>query len=107
MRRDSRPHRHPVGDSGPPPDLAQSLRRRGPTPLTAGRPASETARDLALWARARSWVRARCDWIVQLFAPSRFKLGLAGRHLASLDTRAAERGRLPSIRRSALRSDRL
>jgi len=40
MRRDSRPHRHPVGDSGPPPDLAQSLRRRGPTPLTAGRPAT-------------------------------------------------------------------
>src|SRR5262249_57998879 len=101
MRGDSRPRRHLVGDSDPPPDLAQSLRRRGPAPLTAGRPATETARDLTLWARARSWVRARCDWIVPLLAPSRFKLSLAGRHLASLDTRAAERGPLPSTRRSA------
>jgi RNA polymerase sigma-70 factor (ECF subfamily) len=39
-------------------------------------------------------------------APSRFRRSLAGRYVAPLDRRAGERGRLPSIWRSALRSDR-
>src|SRR5579883_202970 len=37
-----------------PQPLARSLRHHGPTPPTAGRPATETARDLASWAWART-----------------------------------------------------
>src|SRR5262249_57300725 len=39
-------------------------------------------------------------------APTGFRLGLAGRHLAPLDRRAVERRRPSSVWRSALRSDR-